>query len=68
MRHALLYVLLTAIAALCTHFILLRAPLTTDLSSWRAPAGVVLIGSVLLIGLAGCYLSARAAHSAEPGR
>ena len=60
--------LLTAIAALSTHFILLRAPLTTDLSSWRAPAGLVFIGTVLLIGLAGCYLSARPAHSAERER
>ena len=36
-----------------THFILLRAPLTTDLSSWRAPAGLVFIGTVLLLGLGG---------------
>ena len=28
--------LLATIAALATHFMLLRAPLTTDLSSWRA--------------------------------
>jgi hypothetical protein len=53
--------LLTAIAALVTHFILLRAPMTTDVSSWRAPAGFVFLGTVLLLGLAGCYLSARPA-------
>jgi serine/threonine-protein kinase len=57
--------LLTAIATLVTHFILLRAPLTTDVSSWRAPAGFVSIGTVLLLGLAGCYLSARPAPGAD---
>jgi tRNA A-37 threonylcarbamoyl transferase component Bud32 len=57
--------LLTAIAALATHFILLRAPLTTDFSSWRAPASFVYLGAVLLLGLAGCYLSSRLAYSAE---
>jgi hypothetical protein len=57
--------LLTAIATLVTHFILLRAPLTTDISSWRAPAGFVSIGAVLLLGLAGCYFAARPAHRAE---
>ena len=51
--------LLTSIAALATHFILLRAPLTTDLASWRAPTGFVFLGVVLLFGLGGCYLAAR---------
>jgi len=54
--------LLTAVATLATHFILLRAPLTTDASSWRAPAASVFLGAVLLLGLAGCYIAAR------PGR
>src|SRR4029453_6492417 len=31
--------LLSAMAALATHFILLRAPLTTNLSQWWAPIG-----------------------------
>jgi predicted Ser/Thr protein kinase len=57
--------LLTAIATLATHFILLRAPMTTDVSSWRAPSGFVFLGTVLLLGLAGCYLSARPPHAAE---
>ena len=57
--------LLTAIATLVTHFILLRAPLTMDFSSWRAPAGFVFLGTVLALGLAGCYLSARPGHGAE---
>ena len=57
--------LLTAIATLSTHFILLRAPLTMDVSSWRAPASFVFLGTVLLIGLAGCYLAARPAPGVE---
>jgi serine/threonine-protein kinase len=58
--------LLTAISTLATHFILLRAPLTADLSSWRAPTGFVFVGAVLVLGLGGCYLAAqppRDAHS-----
>jgi hypothetical protein len=51
--------LLTAIATLATHFILLRAPMTTDISSWRAPTGFVFLGVILLLGLGGCYLAAR---------
>jgi hypothetical protein len=51
--------LLTAIATLATHFILMRAPLTADLSSWRAPTAFVFVGVVLLFGLGGCYIAAR---------
>jgi serine/threonine-protein kinase len=51
--------LLTAIAALATHFILLRSPLTTDFSSWRAGSGLVFLGSVVLLGLGSCYLATR---------
>jgi predicted Ser/Thr protein kinase len=57
--------LLTAIATLATHFILLRAPLTADLSSWRAPTGFVFLGGVLLFGLAGCYIAARPSRDAH---
>jgi serine/threonine-protein kinase len=56
--------LLTAIAALATHFILLRSPMTTDLASWRAGSGLVFLGSVLVIGLGSCYLATRP----PPGR
>ena len=31
--------LLATVAVLVTHFVLLRAPITTDLSSWRAATG-----------------------------
>jgi serine/threonine-protein kinase len=52
--------LLATIATLATHFILLRAPLTADLTSWRAPATIVLLGSVVGAGLYSCFLAARA--------
>jgi serine/threonine-protein kinase len=51
--------LLTAIATLATHFVLLRAPLTTDLSSWRATPSLVFVGTILVLGLGGCYIAAR---------
>ena len=49
--------LLAAIAALFTHFVLLGAPLTTDLASWRAPIGYWYSGTILVIGLGACYLA-----------
>jgi hypothetical protein len=49
--------LLSAVAALCTHFVLLRAPITLDLSSWHATAGLWLMALVLAAGLGGCYLA-----------
>jgi hypothetical protein len=51
--------LLTAIAALATHFVLLHGPLTTDFSSWRGPTGMIFLGTILVMGLGGCYLTAR---------
>jgi Protein kinase domain len=47
--------LLSAVAALFTHFVLLRAPITTDFSSWHAPVGLWHVGVVLALGLAACY-------------
>ena len=47
--------LLSAIAALYTHFVLLRAPITTDFSSWHATIGIWHIGVVLAVGLGACY-------------
>jgi hypothetical protein len=58
--------LLAAIAALFTHFVLLGAPITTDLSSWRAPLGFWYVGTILAIGLSACYL-ARSASVQEGG-
>jgi hypothetical protein len=51
--------LLATIATLFTHFALLRAPLTTNLSSWRADAGLVSLIAVLGVGLCGAYLASR---------
>jgi hypothetical protein len=49
--------LLATVAALATHFILLRAPITTDFSSWRASAGLWHVGVVAVVGLGACYLA-----------
>ncbi len=49
--------LLSTIAALTTHFMLLRAPLTTDLSSWRATAGLTYLVILAGTGLAAAYLA-----------
>ena len=54
--------LLATVAALVTHFILLRAPITTDFSSWRATAGLTYL---LMIGGAG-LLAAYLARTAAP--
>ncbi|HET7696714.1 MAG TPA: serine/threonine-protein kinase [Vicinamibacterales bacterium] len=56
--------LLTAISTLATHFVLMRAPLTADFSSWRAPTSFVFLGAVLLLGVGGCYIAARPAPRA----
>jgi hypothetical protein len=49
--------LLASIAALATHFVLLRAPLTTELSSWRGPLGLWYVGVIAVIGLGACYIA-----------
>jgi len=51
--------LLSAIAALFTHFVLLRAPITTDLSNWHSTIGIWHIGVVLAAGLGACYYARR---------
>ena len=53
------YGLLAATAALTTHFVLLRAPLTLDLASWRAPIGFWFVAVVAVAGLGACYLARR---------
>jgi hypothetical protein len=59
--------LLATMAALATHFVLLRAPLTTDVASWRGPIGLWFLGTVALLGLGACYL-ARAGAPARVAR
>jgi serine/threonine-protein kinase len=49
--------LLATIAALATHFILLRAPLTSDLASWRGSAALWHISIIALAGLGACFLA-----------
>jgi hypothetical protein len=49
--------LLPTVAALVTHFVLLRAPITTDLGSWRGPLGLWFIGVVAAFGLGACYIA-----------
>jgi hypothetical protein len=52
--------LLATMVTLLTHFLLLRTPLTTDLTSWRAPAAIVSLAVILALGLGGSYVAARA--------
>jgi serine/threonine-protein kinase len=49
--------LLSVIVALFTHFVLLRAPITTDFSSWHAATGLWYIGLLLTVGLGACYFA-----------
>ena len=56
--------LLATVAALTTHFLLLRAPITTDFSSWRATPGITYL---LVIGGAG-LIAAYLARTATPAR
>jgi len=53
--------LLATIVTLTTHFLLLRAPLTSDFSSWRAPAAIVYLLALLALGMGGAYFASRAA-------
>jgi tRNA A-37 threonylcarbamoyl transferase component Bud32 len=48
---------LATMAALATHFILLRAPLTLQLSSWRAPIGLWFLGTIALVGFGSVYIA-----------
>jgi serine/threonine-protein kinase len=56
--------LLATIAALATHFMLLRAPITLDLSSWRAAPGITYVVVIAGVGLAAAYF---ARTSTAPG-
>ena len=52
--------LLATIATLAAHFVLLRAPITLDVTSWRGTATFVLLGGVVTAGIYGCLIAARA--------
>ena len=51
--------LLASVVALATHFMLLRAPITTDFSSWRGMPGITYLLVVGGIGLLAAYLAHR---------
>jgi hypothetical protein len=50
--------LLATVATLFTHFLLLRAPLTTDLAGWRATTTIVILLAVIGLGLGGAVIAA----------
>jgi hypothetical protein len=50
--------LLASVAMLVTHFVLLRAPLTLDLSSWRASSGLLFIAAIGALGVASALAGA----------
>jgi len=56
--------LLATIAALATHFLLLRAPLTADVSSWRMSADLVDVMALAALGVGGAWLASRTAPGA----
>ena len=56
--------LLATVAALATHFILLRAPITTDFSSWRATPGLTYLLVIGGAGLLAAYLARTAVAQA----
>jgi hypothetical protein len=56
--------LLATIAALATHFMLLRAPLTTQFGTWRATAGITYIVVTAGVGLLAAWLSRQRAGAA----
>jgi hypothetical protein len=60
------YGLLATMAALTTHFVLLRAPLTTEFGSWRGPTSYWFLGVVAVAGLGACYLARTGGAAAHP--
>lgn len=59
--------LLATVAALATHFVLLRAPITMDLASWRGTLGITYLLLVGGAGLLAAYLaSSRQTPSPPP--
>jgi tRNA A-37 threonylcarbamoyl transferase component Bud32 len=58
--------LLATVTAITTHFLLLRAPVTTDFSAWHAPAGLWLVGIVAALGLGACYIARHGMVEAVP--
>jgi tRNA A-37 threonylcarbamoyl transferase component Bud32 len=57
--------LLATAAALTTHFILLRAPITIDTGAWRAPVGYWFLAVIAVAGLGAVYVARNGKQ--EPG-
>ena len=57
--------LLPTIVALLSLFMMLRAPLTTDLNSWRATAGLTYTMTLAGLGLLGAWLARQTATEAR---
>ena len=60
--------LLASLAALSTHFVLLRAPITTEFSSWRGTPGLTYLLVVGAAGLGSAYLARTASRSFSTGQ
>ncbi len=58
--------LLATIVALYTHFMLLRAPLTTDTNSWRFSTGFTFAVALAGLGLLGAWMARHSAGHANP--
>jgi hypothetical protein len=55
------YGVLATMAALATHFVLLRSPVTLQASSWRAPIGVWFVATIVVAGIGSVYIAHRGA-------
>jgi hypothetical protein len=53
--------LLATMAALITHFVLIRAPLTLQFSSWRGALSLWFVGVVAVAGFGAVYIARAAA-------
>jgi serine/threonine-protein kinase len=52
------YGLLASVATLATHFVLLRAPLTIEVTSWRGPIGLWYVAAIAGAGAFACWIAA----------
>jgi serine/threonine-protein kinase len=59
--------LLAVIVALGVHFVLMPAPLTTNLSTWWGPTSLWYVGTVAVLAVVACYV-ARSSPSLQPAR
>jgi serine/threonine-protein kinase len=58
--------LLATVVALSTHFVLLRAPITTEFSSWRGTPGLTYLLVIGTVGLLAAYFARAAAIAYRP--